>query len=372
MRRFRAAADGAEVPDERQVIDDGVSGTTLVRPALERVRDLAAVGGLDRLSVHAPDRLARRYAYQVLLVEELTGAGVEVVFLNRPLGATPEDTPLLRAQGIMAEDERATPREGGGRQGPRPKARDGQGSIYPRFGVRDGRITSWRWPILVEGRATGRRYLRHGSAKTEREARKALTQVAAQMDEHRLPARSAAQGTVADLVARYLAAKRLEASPKTYAKEGQFASLHILPATGGVKQERLKAGGACRGHQLVLATALGAPLMHANLWRSFKGLLKRLGLPGLSPHACRHTAATNMLYAGVPLPEVSAILGHAGVEVTATIYARALPRGGHGAWVVPAGLRGLELLWAWYDTGDAEADRQGPDGGGALHARARG
>jgi len=58
--------------------------------------------------------------------------------------------------------------------------------------------------------------------------------------------------------------------------------------------------------------------------------------------------------------------------VTATIYAHALPRGGPGAWVAPPGLRGLELLRAWYDTGDAEADEHGPDGGGALHVRARG
>jgi integrase len=435
------------------------------------------------------------------------------------------------------------PPQPAGRAGPRAKARDGQGSIYPRYSKRDGQITSWRWQILVEDRATGRRYLRHGSARTEREARKALTRVAAQMDEHRLPARSAARGTVADLVTRYLAAKRHEASPKTYRKEEQFASLHILPAIGGIKQERLtaahvrellgalaaeglapetikgikgtlaraldlaviddvlprnvarlerrkrtrsagprstdgkvaftpaevrriltgsrgdrfhalwatllytgvrfgeaaalawrdfdptartlavsrslervaagepsfgdpktyasrrtlripqvlvellrahrraqheerlRAGGAYREHQLVFASAQGAPLMHANLWRSFKGLMKRLGLPGLSPHTCRHTAATNMLYAGVPLPEVSSILGHAGVEVTATIYAHALPHGGPAAWGAPVGLRGLELLGAWYDTGDAEADEADEPGGrgaGGAGAGARG
>jgi site-specific DNA recombinase len=56
-----------------------------------RLRDVAAAGGMDRLYVHCPDRLARNYAYQVLLVEELTARGTEVVFLNRPLGQTPED-----------------------------------------------------------------------------------------------------------------------------------------------------------------------------------------------------------------------------------------------------------------------------------------
>ena len=65
-------------------MDDGYSGATLARPALEQLRDLAAAGALDRVYVHSPARLARRYAYQVLLVDELHRAGVEIVFLNRP------------------------------------------------------------------------------------------------------------------------------------------------------------------------------------------------------------------------------------------------------------------------------------------------
>jgi site-specific DNA recombinase len=74
---------------------------------LERLRDAAAAGNLDRLYVHSPDRLARKYAYQVLLVEELGRDGVEVVFLNRELGRSPEDDLLLQVQGMMAEYERA-------------------------------------------------------------------------------------------------------------------------------------------------------------------------------------------------------------------------------------------------------------------------
>jgi len=57
--------------------------------------------------VHSPDRLARRYAYQALLVDELQHCGVELVFLNRPLGRGPEDDLLLQVQGIVAEYERA-------------------------------------------------------------------------------------------------------------------------------------------------------------------------------------------------------------------------------------------------------------------------
>lgn len=103
----RARTDGTPVPSARQFVDDGYSGSTLVRPALDRLRDLAAVGAVDRVYVHSPDRLARNYAYQVLLVDEWHRAGVELVFLNRPLGRSPEDDLLLQVQGIVAEYERA-------------------------------------------------------------------------------------------------------------------------------------------------------------------------------------------------------------------------------------------------------------------------
>ena len=71
------------------------------------LRDVVAAGTVDRLYVHSPDRLARKYAYQVLLVDEFQRAGVEVVFLNRALGRSPEDDLLLQVQGMMAEYERA-------------------------------------------------------------------------------------------------------------------------------------------------------------------------------------------------------------------------------------------------------------------------
>ena len=67
----RIAADGLTLDEELSFIDDGYPGATLIRPALERLRDLAATGAIDRLYVHSPDRLARKYAYQVLLVDEL-------------------------------------------------------------------------------------------------------------------------------------------------------------------------------------------------------------------------------------------------------------------------------------------------------------
>src|SRR3989442_9945136 len=105
--RARVADDGLVVPAEREFLDDGFSGATLVRPALERLRDLVAEGVIDRLYVHSPDRLARKYAYQALLLDEFQSAGVAVVFLNRALSQSPEDELLLQVQGMMAEYERA-------------------------------------------------------------------------------------------------------------------------------------------------------------------------------------------------------------------------------------------------------------------------
>jgi len=105
--RERVERDGLELEEGSCFVDAGYSGTTLVRPALERLRDQAANGALDRVYVHSPDRLARRYAYQVLLIDELQRCGVEVLFLNREIGRSPEDHLLLQVQGMVAEYERA-------------------------------------------------------------------------------------------------------------------------------------------------------------------------------------------------------------------------------------------------------------------------
>src|SRR5258708_29238734 len=96
----RARSDGTPVTVERQFVDEGFSGATLVRPALDRLRDLSATGVINRIYVHSPDRLARNYAYQVLLIDELCRAGVDIVFLNRPLGQSPEDDLLLQVQAM--------------------------------------------------------------------------------------------------------------------------------------------------------------------------------------------------------------------------------------------------------------------------------
>jgi site-specific DNA recombinase len=103
----QVAQEGLTLEPPMRFLDEGYSGATLIRPALERLRDMAATGAVDRLYVHSPDRLARKYAYQVLLMDEFSRCGVEVVFLNHRLGQTPEDDLLLQVQGMVAEYERA-------------------------------------------------------------------------------------------------------------------------------------------------------------------------------------------------------------------------------------------------------------------------
>ena len=105
--RTHVMAQGLALPPEHEFVDDGYSGSTLIRPALEQLRDVIAAGGIDQVYVHCPDRLARHYAHQVLLLEEFLRAGVEVHFLNREVGQTPEDQLLLQVQGMIAEYERA-------------------------------------------------------------------------------------------------------------------------------------------------------------------------------------------------------------------------------------------------------------------------
>src|SRR5450432_4090009 len=117
-----------EVPEEWVFEDDGYTGATLERPGLEHVRDLAAEGQIQVVLAYSPDRLSRKYAYQVLLMEELARNGVETVFLKAPQTATPEDQLLVQFQGMIAEYERAQILERS-RRGKRHRAQQGQVSV---------------------------------------------------------------------------------------------------------------------------------------------------------------------------------------------------------------------------------------------------
>jgi site-specific DNA recombinase len=105
--REHAATSRLDVPEDWVFADEGHSGATLARPALEALRDLAAQGCLDAVLVYSPDRLARKFAYQALLIEELARCGTRVEFVKGPRGDSPEDQLLVQFQGMFAEYEKA-------------------------------------------------------------------------------------------------------------------------------------------------------------------------------------------------------------------------------------------------------------------------
>src|SRR6516225_8295263 len=147
-----AAEQGDAVPAEWIFEDEGYSGASLIRPGLERVRDLAAEGQLAAVLVYAPDRLSRRYAYQILLIEEFARAGVETLFVRSPRATTAEDQLLLQFQGMIAEYERAQILERS-RRGKRHRARQGQVSVlsgapYGYRYVRKGDETAAYYEII--------------------------------------------------------------------------------------------------------------------------------------------------------------------------------------------------------------------------------
>jgi site-specific DNA recombinase len=69
-----AAANGYAVPAEWIFQDEGYSGANLARSGLEALRDLAAEGQIRAALLYSPDRLSRKYAYQILLAEGYRGA----------------------------------------------------------------------------------------------------------------------------------------------------------------------------------------------------------------------------------------------------------------------------------------------------------
>ena len=115
-------------PKEWIFEDEGYSGAVLVRPGLERLRDLAATGQIEAVLIYSPDRLSRKYAYQVLLIEEFARQGVEVIFIKSPQAQTPEQHLLLQFQGMIAEYERAQIAERT-RRGKRHRAKGGSVNV---------------------------------------------------------------------------------------------------------------------------------------------------------------------------------------------------------------------------------------------------
>ena len=130
--RCRVEQDGHQLLDEHVLLDDGYSGSYLDRPALDRLRDLARERAIDMVYIHAPDRFARRYVHQVLLMEELERFGCDIIFLEHTPSKDPNSQLLTQIQGAIAEYERAQIAE-----------RSRRGKLYHS---RQGAVVSWKAP----------------------------------------------------------------------------------------------------------------------------------------------------------------------------------------------------------------------------------
>ena len=93
--------------DEHIFRDDGYSGASLRRPGLDRLRDQVRQAAFDRVVLTAPDRLARNYVHQMLLMEELERGGCQGEFVDHPMSQDPHDQLLLQIRGAVAEYERS-------------------------------------------------------------------------------------------------------------------------------------------------------------------------------------------------------------------------------------------------------------------------
>jgi site-specific DNA recombinase len=128
--RARVAAEKQELVAE--YLDDGYSGARLDRPGLDALRDAAEAGLIEAVWCLSPDRLARAYAYQVVILDELERFGVRVLFVDTPPLDDPQARLLTQVQGVIAEYERAKIAE-----------RNRRGKLYRS---RAGEIVSWKAP----------------------------------------------------------------------------------------------------------------------------------------------------------------------------------------------------------------------------------
>lgn len=138
LREF-ANNEGYEISKNWIFLDNGISGTTLQRPALDELRDMIRTEPVEAILIYAPDRLSRSYPHQLVLLEEFRKHAVRVCFIKNPpqQGNTPEAVMMNHFQGIFAEYERALILDRS-RRGRIHKAKLGEQSILPSvpFGYR--------------------------------------------------------------------------------------------------------------------------------------------------------------------------------------------------------------------------------------------
>ncbi|WP_456737480.1 MULTISPECIES: recombinase family protein [unclassified Bradyrhizobium] len=114
LRALRDFAQQNNYTVIREYIDDGWSGDMLARPSLDQLRADATKKLWQAILIYDPDRLARRYSYQELVMDELRERNIEVLFVtvSSPKKKRGEDSPrcsrtLCRIR--ESEDRRAIP-----------------------------------------------------------------------------------------------------------------------------------------------------------------------------------------------------------------------------------------------------------------------
>jgi len=106
LREYVAEQTGWHLAEKHIYLDDGYSGAKLNRPGLDRLREDGTKADFEMILITAPDRLARNYVHQMLLIEEFGNLGCQVQFLERPMSQDPHDQLLLQIRGAVAEYER--------------------------------------------------------------------------------------------------------------------------------------------------------------------------------------------------------------------------------------------------------------------------
>lgn len=103
--RVYAAQNGFKIVQE--YLDNGWSGDNIIRPELDKLRVDAKRGIWQGVLIYDPDRLARRYSYQELVIDELKESGISVLFVTTPAPTNSIEKILYGVQGLFAEYERA-------------------------------------------------------------------------------------------------------------------------------------------------------------------------------------------------------------------------------------------------------------------------
>ena len=268
--RAAAEAEGHEIVEE--FVDDGYSGARLDRPALDRLRDAAQAGVLDGVLCLCADRLARAYAYQVLILEELERFNVTVQFLQGPaLGEDPQATLLVQMQGVIAEYENAKIAE-----------RYRRGKLHR---ARAGEIPFWKMSyghrrvVPDDGGSRPDRDLRARGARSCAifsaayvEGERSIRQIALDLHDRRIPSPTGKPMWGTSTIGRLLHQRgvhrhRLLQPPRVRSRPQSRAAAHGTArlATAIV---RARSGSLSRCHRSSIATRSSAPNMSAAITRS--------------------------------------------------------------------------------------------------------